>query len=61
MEKIVANSKKNGADSEIIAAVYSSALDLLDNYLDLVDLPPLDSGHYDKDFDTLVGETARLI
>ncbi len=36
------------------------ALDILDTYLDLVELPPTESGHYDKEFDTLVGESARI-
>jgi hypothetical protein len=40
--------------------LYATALDVLDEYLDLVELPPTRSGHYDKEFDTLVGESARL-
>ena len=40
--------------------MYVAAYDILDKYLDLVELPPIDSGHYDKEFDTLVGETARI-
>lgn len=39
---------------------YVAALDILDTYLDLVELPPTDSGHYDKEFSTLVGESSRL-
>lgn len=39
---------------------YLNALDLLDKYLDLVELPPTDSGHYDQEFSTKVGETSRL-
>ena len=48
--------------SDIPAAVqrYAAALEILDVYLDLVELPPTDSGHYQQDFDTLVGETARI-
>lgn len=40
--------------------LYTKALFILDIYLDLVELPPTNSGHYDKEFDTLVGETARI-
>ncbi len=40
---------------------YIRALDFLDVYLDLVELPPTDSGYYDTDFDTRVGETARIM
>ncbi|KAL7577646.1 hypothetical protein ACA910_015162 [Epithemia clementina (nom. ined.)] len=57
MQKNISKKKKKDPET---AAIYVAALDLLDSYLDLVELPPLDSGHYDKDFDTLVGETARL-
>lgn len=53
----VKNPKKNDPDS---VQVYVNALDILDKYLDLVELPPIDSGHYDKEFDTLVGESARI-
>mmetsp|Transcript_3424 Transcript_3424/g.5373 ORF Transcript_3424/g.5373 Transcript_3424/m.5373 type:complete len:267 (-) Transcript_3424:300-1100(-) len=42
------------------AEIYADALDILDVYLDLVELPPTDSGHYDKEFSTLVGETSRI-
>ena len=40
--------------------VYADALDILDEYLDLVELPPTPSGNYDKEFSTLVGETSRI-
>ena len=42
------------------AALYAKALDILDEYLDLVELPPTESGHYDKEFSTLVGESSRI-
>lgn len=63
MQKIV--TKKAGANlspaqSEAAQQRYLAALDILDQYLDLVELPPTDSGHYDQEFDTLVGETARI-
>ena len=48
------------ANSEMIQKIYTNALLVLDTYLDLVELPPTSSGHYDKEFDTLVGESARI-
>ena len=42
------------------ASVYLEALDILDEYLDLVELPPTDSGNYDKEFSTLVGVSSRI-
>jgi hypothetical protein len=58
MEKLV---KKNPKKNDLVAIEkYNNALRILDTYLDLVELPPTDSGHYDKEFDTLVGETARI-
>jgi hypothetical protein len=59
MEKRVRVGNPKGNDPQAVA-LYSNALDILDGYLDLVELPPIDSGHYDKEFDTLVGETARI-
>lgn len=58
MEKLVKNKKKT--DPAAITARYVAALDILDGYLDLVELPPTDSGHYDQEFSTLVGESARI-
>jgi hypothetical protein len=59
LEKRVRVNKPKMNDVEAVA-LYSTALDILDQYLDLVELPPIDSGHYEKEFDTLVGETARI-
>jgi hypothetical protein len=60
MEKrVTAKNPKNTNDPQAIQC-YANALEILDRYLDLVELPPIDSGHYEKDFDTLVGETARI-
>lgn len=59
MEKLATN-KKRSPDPSAVAAKYLAALDILDGYLDLVELPPTDSGHYDKEFSTLVGESARI-
>ena len=57
MEKAVKKKKKN--DKEAVQ-LYANALDILDSYLDLVELPPIDSGYYDQEFDTRVGESARI-
>ena len=59
MEKLVVVKKPKTMDKAVIGH-YAAALDILDTYLDLVELPPPDSGHYDREFDTLVGESARL-
>jgi hypothetical protein len=57
MEKEVKKKKPN----DLVAVQhYAAALEILDRYLDLVELPPIDSGHYDKEFDTLVGSSARI-
>jgi len=58
MEKLVIKNKKT--DVKTVQTRYLTALDILDNYLDLVELPPTDSGHYDQEFSTLVGETSRI-
>ena len=64
MEKIVkstsSNKKMSATNVEMIQKLYTNALMILDIYLDLVELPPTNSGHYDQEFDTLVGETARI-
>lgn len=59
MEKRVRVKKPKSSDADA-QQLYVSAYDILDKYLDLVELPPLESGHYDQEFDTLVGETARI-
>jgi purine-nucleoside phosphorylase len=59
MEKRVKVKKPKANDSES-QQFYAVAFEILDKYLDLVELPPIDSGHYDQEFDTLVGETARI-
>jgi hypothetical protein len=58
MEKLVKTNPKTKDPAAVER--YANALVVLDAYLDLVELPPIDSGHYDKEFDTLVGETARI-
>jgi hypothetical protein len=57
MEKEV---KKKKPNDQAAVQHYAAALEILDRYLDLVELPPIDSGHYDKEFDTLVGSSARI-
>lgn len=59
MEKLVKVKKPKTFDKAAIGH-YAAALDILDTYLDLVELPPTESGHYDKEFDTLVGQSARI-
>lgn len=59
MEKCVVTKKPKKFDKEAIGH-YAAGLEILDTYLDLVELPPIDSGHYDQEFDTLVGESARI-
>ncbi len=58
MEKRVKKAK--AGDKEAIGN-YARALDILDEYLDLVELPPINSGLYEKEFSRAVGESARLI
>lgn len=58
VEKLVKKNPEKNADQ--VKAKYASALKNLEVYLDLVELPPTDSGNYDREFDTLVGEAARI-
>ena len=57
-ELVVLKEPKSGGDKA--KALYASALDCLDEFLDVVELPPTDSGHYDKEFSTNVGESSRI-
>ena len=57
-ELVVLKDPKSGGDKA--KALYASALDCLDEFLDVVELPPTDSGHYDKEFSTNVGESSRI-
>jgi hypothetical protein len=61
MEKLVSKSglAKEGNVAKAQAA-YLDALDILDTYLDLVELPPTDSGVYEQEFDTRVGISSRI-
>jgi len=58
MEKAVTG--KRGVKVQEAQQRFLAALEVLDVYLDLVELPPTESGHYDKEFNTLVGEAARI-
>lgn len=60
LDKKHVRAKNPKTDDKEAVQLYAIAYDILEKYLDLVELPPLESGHYEKDFDTLVGETARL-
>lgn len=64
MEKQVAKAKKkknaDGAPDKVAQGHFLAALTILDQYLDLVELPPTDSGHYDQEFSRKVGDSARL-
>lgn len=59
MEKSV-KAKSPKKFDKVAIGHYASALEILDTYLDLVELPPTDSGWYDQEFDTLVGASARI-
>lgn len=59
MEKLV-RVKKPKKDDPAAVQRYAAALDILESYLDLVELPPTEGGYYDQDFDTKVGEFARI-
>mmetsp|Transcript_23381 Transcript_23381/g.27622 ORF Transcript_23381/g.27622 Transcript_23381/m.27622 type:complete len:255 (-) Transcript_23381:97-861(-) len=58
MEKAVV--KKPKKDDKVSVGHYAAALEILEPYLDLVELPPIESGHYDKEFDTRVGASSRI-
>jgi hypothetical protein len=66
LEKLVTNKNnknKNESDASIASkaqGLYLDALDILDQYLDLVELPPTESGNYEQEFDTRVGATSRI-
>jgi len=58
LEKIV-KKPKQGQDKAAIGH-YAAALEILDTYLDLVELPPTDSGWYEQEFSREVGDSARI-
>lgn len=57
VEKAAKKGRKNDRDSVVH---YAAALEALDAYLDLVELPPTDSGWYDQEFDRAVSSSARI-
>jgi len=61
MDAMEACIKKAKTNDPVAVQHYATALDILESYLDLVELPPATSGHYDRDFDTLVEKAARVI
>ena len=58
--KVNAMEKRISKNDKSAIQYYADSLDILDKYLDLVELPPIDSGHYEQEFSTLVGEAARI-
>ena len=58
MEKAVV--KKPKSMDKVSVGHYLAALEVLEPYLDLVELPPIDSGHYEQEFDTSVGASFRI-
>eukprot|EP00587_Corethron_hystrix_P009776 CAMPEP_0113308394 /NCGR_PEP_ID=MMETSP0010_2-20120614/6850_1 /TAXON_ID=216773 ORGANISM="Corethron hystrix, Strain 308" /NCGR_SAMPLE_ID=MMETSP0010_2 /ASSEMBLY_ACC=CAM_ASM_000155 /LENGTH=222 /DNA_ID=CAMNT_0000163427 /DNA_START=218 /DNA_END=886 /DNA_ORIENTATION=+ /assembly_acc=CAM_ASM_000155 len=60
MDKMEKNIKKKKTKDLDSVKLYTNALDILDTYLDLVELPPTDSGNYDQEFDTKVGRFSRI-
>lgn len=58
MEMAIKKPKKNDVKS---VGHYVAALDIIEKYLDLVELPPTERGYYDQEFSTLVGERARIM
>ncbi|KAL3826465.1 hypothetical protein ACHAXA_011274 [Cyclostephanos tholiformis] len=59
-ELLVTKDPKSSVSATKAKGIYVEALDCLDEYLDLVELPPTESGHYDKEFSTSVGENSRI-
>eukprot|EP00536_Pseudo-nitzschia_multiseries_P014643 jgi/Psemu1/69179/estExt_Genemark1.C_7450005 len=57
VEKAAIKKRKNDRDSVVH---FAAALEALDAFLDLVELPPTDSGWYDQEFDRAVGSSARI-
>lgn len=53
VEKAAKKGRKNDKDTVVH---YAAALDALDEFLDLVELPPTDSGWYDQIFDRAVSK-----
>jgi len=57
VEKAAMKRRKNDKESVVH---FAAALEALDCFLDLVELPPTNSGWYDQTFDRAVGTSARI-
>jgi len=57
VEKAAKKKRQNDRDTVVH---FAAALEALDCFLDLVELPPTNSGWYDQDFDRAVGSSARI-
>uniref|UniRef100_A0A7S4ABN8 Uncharacterized protein n=1 Tax=Pseudo-nitzschia australis TaxID=44445 RepID=A0A7S4ABN8_9STRA len=57
VEKAATKKRKNDRDSVVH---FAAALEALDAFLDLVELPPTDSNWYEQEFDRAVGSSARI-
>jgi hypothetical protein len=57
VEKAAKKGRSNDRDA---LSHYAAALDALDDYLDLVELPPTNSGWYEQEFSRAVGDSARI-
>lgn len=57
VEKAAKKKRKNDKDSVVH---FAGALQALDEFLDLVELPPTNSGWYEQEFDRAVGSSARI-
>jgi hypothetical protein len=60
LEKLATAKSQKQGDSTKAQQIYLNALDILDTYLDLVELPPSESGNYEQEFDTRVGISSRI-
>jgi len=57
VEKSAKKGRKNDRDSVVH---FAAALEALECFLDLVELPPTDSGWYEQEFNRAVGSSARI-
>jgi len=57
VEKAAKKGRKNDKESVVH---FAAALEALDAFLDLVELPPTNSGWYEQEFDRAVGSSARI-
>jgi len=57
LDKALKSKKK---DALLVVKFYSAALDVLDEFLDLVELPPTSDKVYETPFDTRIGASSRI-